>query len=327
MRFFFSMLALVAVIGLAGCPTQPVLNVSTNTLFFDQGDTELTFEVWNSGAGNLLFEVEDDRPWISVTPEIASSEGPDDVVLVTVTLTEPEAKADAFYEGTITVSSQNQTRVIAVTTAPDLFTEEFDSEDNDLQNLALTFTPSETNSYYSATVTNNVIDFLSDPDGGTDLVPFLAVTDPVSMPLWANKEVWLYGQAYDTLHVGSDGYIGLGDDAAGGRVGLDLAAHFSAAGISAFFTNFDLSETGMVSAKQFSDRVAVTWEGVSEAGADNDNSFQVEMFFDGDIRLTYLGLDATEGIAGLSGDSLPDTFYESDLSSYNTAPLKAANLF
>ncbi len=328
MRLICAALALAVVVtGLAGCPARPQLAVSTPTLFFEQGETELTFQVWNSGRGRLLFEMETNQPWLSVAPAFGSSEGPEDPVTITVTIAEPAKQAAAFYEGLITVSSQNQQRQIAVTTSPDLFTEVFDEADNDLQNLAITFRPVETNSYYTTTVTTDVDAFVSDPAGGTDLVPFLLENDPVSMPLLADKMVWLYGQSYGTLHVGSDGYIGLGDAAAAGRTGFDVASHFSVPGISAFFADFDLSDAGMVSAKQFSDRVAVTWENVPEAGTDNENSFQVEMFFDGDIRLTYLGLDATDGIAGLSGGSLPDTFFESDLTSYTTGALKAANLF
>ncbi|UCC31530.1 MAG: S8 family serine peptidase, partial [Phycisphaerales bacterium] len=72
-----------------------------------------------------------------------------------------------------------------------------------------------------------------------------------------------------------------------------------------------------VSWKELGDRVAVTYENVPEFGTSNSNSFQIEMFFDDVIRITWLSLGATYGISGLSaGDGLPSVFAESDLSAY-----------
>lgn len=54
--------------------------------------------------------------------------------------------------------------------------------------------------------------------------------------------------------------------------------------------------------------------------APNDNSFAVEMFFDGRIRISYSNVDALRGIAGLSiGGGLPADFVASDLSELESA--------
>jgi hypothetical protein len=61
----------------------------------------------------------------------------------------------------------------------------------------------------------------------------------------------------------------------------------------------------------------VTFLNVPQSGFVNSTSFQMEMFFDGAIRITYLKLDTTGGLAGLSaGTGVPRIFLESDLSSY-----------
>jgi hypothetical protein len=54
---------------------------------------------------------------------------------------------------------------------------------------------------------------------------------------------------------------------------------------------------------------------VPEYNTSNHNTFQVEMYFNGDIRISYLALDANDGLAGLSeGNGLDPDFYETDLS-------------
>jgi hypothetical protein len=59
----------------------------------------------------------------------------------------------------------------------------------------------------------------------------------------------------------------------------------------------------------------VTCENVPEYNTSNSNTFQVEMYFNGDIRISYLNLDATDGLVGLSeGNGLDPDFYASDLS-------------
>jgi hypothetical protein len=74
-----------------------------------------------------------------------------------------------------------------------------------------------------------------------------------------------------------------------------------------------------ISWKQLEDRVAVTVEGLLEYGAQDTNNWQVEMFFDGKIRITYLNIGARDGLAGLSdGNGLPTNFNESDPLAYGT---------
>ena len=69
------------------------------------------------------------------------------------------------------------------------------------------------------------------------------------------------------------------------------------------------SDGGQISYRQLADRVAVTYEDVPEFVMYNANNIQVELFFEGTIRITYLGVDALFGIAGLSpGTGVPGDF-------------------
>jgi hypothetical protein len=101
-----------------------------------------------------------------------------------------------------------------------------------------------------------------------------------------------------------------------------LAAHFNRPRVSGLFADLDPTAGGQVSWKQLGDRVAVTWQDVPEFGFRSPNSFQVELFQDGRIRLTYLALAARYGLAGLSaGQGLPGGFEESDFTAWPACPV------
>jgi hypothetical protein len=61
--------------------------------------------------------------------------------------------------------------------------------------------------------------------------------------------------------------------------------------------------------------VVVTWENVPEYGSNNSNTFQIEMYFDGRLQLSWLAIEAADGIVGLSdGLGVPPEFQETDFS-------------
>jgi hypothetical protein len=195
--------------------------------------------------------------------------------------------------------------------APDYFTEEF-INDNDLDFLRFTFTPNGTIDQYDACV-ETVPDLPTIPAGGTVVAQgdntFTQVTLAGSPP----PTVRLYGQSYSSFFVGSNGYITFnsGDSTAAET----LARHFGPMPrISALFD--DLAPTaGQCSWRQLPDRVAVTWLSCPLSGMPAvQSTFQIEMFFDGRIRITYLNVGSGGGIAGLSrGTGLPAQFLETNL--------------
>jgi hypothetical protein len=194
---------------------------------------------------------------------------------------------------------------------PDYFTQLF-TADNDLDNLSLIFTPNSSVDFYAGCVEENLTgQFPTNPAGGTPL----SLTDDsyATVTLTGGARVWLYGVSYSTFYVGSNGYITF---ASGDTIYSEsYANHFNQPRISALFDDLNPSAGGSVSWKQMSDRAVVTWQNVPEYGTSNQNSFQIEMFFDGQIRIHYLALAATDGLAGLSrGQGVPADFLPSDLS-------------
>ena len=126
--------------------------------------------------------------------------------------------------------------------------------------------------------------------------------------------------------MGSNGYItfGSGDS----TYSEFFSNHFNRPRISALFDDLNPTAESLVSWKQLDDRVAVTFERVPEYGSGNPNDFQIEMFFNGVIRLTFLGLAAKDGLMGLSrGTGIPDGFMESDISSYGPSDVLQVSPF
>ncbi len=201
----------------------------------------------------------------------------------------------------------------------DYFTEIFSANDNDLAYTSVVFVPDGSLNGYQA-FTDPAEDFFTDPAGGTPLP--VGDDDPAYVALADGQTVWLYGVDYDHLHVGPNGFITFGESDSTWTE--SLAAHFRLPRVSALFDDLNPTSGGEVSWKQLADRVAVTWLDVPEYGNNNRNSFQIEMFFDGRIRLTWLQIDARDGLAGLSaGEGLPFNFMESNLSDYPSSdPLR-----
>ncbi len=192
---------------------------------------------------------------------------------------------------------------------PNFFTEQF-SGDNDLDNHKILFTPNGSNDFYVACA-QSITALPTDPAGGG--VMGLPDDGFQLATVGGGERVSLYGTDYTSFYVGSNGYITFtaGDD----DYDETLEKHFGAPPrISALYDDLNPSTGGQVSWKQLADRVAVTWLNVPEYGTGNSNTFQVEMFFDGSIQLSYLAIAATDGITGLSrGTGMSPDYFEVDL--------------
>ncbi len=201
---------------------------------------------------------------------------------------------------------------------PDYFTEEFGG-DHDLSFRSITFEPDLSFEAYDA-CSKSVTSFNTNPTGGTALP--LSDDDSELVILTGGKTVSLYGVTYDRFYVGSNGYItfGSGDT----DYTESLSDHFDLPRISANFDDYNPSSAGTVSWKQQPNRVVVTWLNVPEYNTSNQNSFQVELFFDGRIRIFYRDVASTDGIVGLSGGGgTPAQFIESDHSQYDCVQVNA----
>ncbi|MCK4342664.1 MAG: thrombospondin type 3 repeat-containing protein [Phycisphaerae bacterium] len=190
----------------------------------------------------------------------------------------------------------------------DYFTELFDDGDNDLDYLSLVFVPDGSASYYTGCV-ETIASLPTDPAGGTALT----LSDDDSVAVTISGTVSLYGVSYSTFYVGSNGYITF----TVGDTGYteSLTEHFRLPRISGLFDDLSPNVDGTVSYEELADRVAVTWENVPEYNTTNQNTFQIEMYYDGQITISYLNLDALDGLVGLSeGLGEPFGFEETDLS-------------
>jgi len=201
---------------------------------------------------------------------------------------------------------------------PEFFTEEFVT-DNDLDSLTLLFSLSGTFDYYDGCA-ESITALPTDPSGGT----IMSLTDDESelVAVGGGNSVSLYGVSYNSFYVGANGFITFGSSDS--DYDETLAEHFELPRVAALYDDLNPTAGGQVSWKQLADRMVVTWDGVPEYNTTSFNTFQVELYFDGRIRLSYLAVGAADGIAGLSrGDGLSPDFFESDLSAMGSCGPKA----
>lgn len=191
---------------------------------------------------------------------------------------------------------------------PDYFTEQFGG-DRDLDNTSILFAPNGLLDFYAACA-EPIIALPTDPTGGNVLT---LTDDSSSLVTLAGGSVWLYGASYGSFYVGSNGYVtfGVGDS----TWAESPSAHFSLPRISGLFDDLNPGAGGSVVWQEFGDRAVVTWVNVPEYSTTNANTFQIEMYFNGNIRISHLTAAALDGIVGLSGGvGLPVGYLEMDLS-------------
>jgi hypothetical protein len=272
----------------------------------------------NLSATNLTWSAGTSADWVTLS-ETGGELGPNGAVTNLVVSLNASALALAAGVHTNLVTFTNQTsgrvqvrRFILGVGLPDRFTELFDALDNDLDYQTLVFTPDAGTNLYNVCRRVATV-FPTDPAGGT----VLSLTDDSSqvVNLTNGATVSIFGTNRSQFFIGSNGYLtfGSGDS----EFFESLARHFDRLRVSGLFMDLDPSSGGTVSWKQLSNRVAVTWENVREWGSARQNSFQIEMFFDGTVAITHLELQSFRGLCGLSrGAGLPEAFVESDLSAY-----------
>ena len=195
--------------------------------------------------------------------------------------------------------------------AVNAFTELYSSSDFDLDNSSIVFVPDASPDFYSSCRT-----IVSGLPVLTDSAVTIGIPDDafVQVNLTGGATVPFYGVNYSSFFVGSNGYItfGAGDDSRH----ESFAQHFALPRIAMLFDDLNPATSGRVSWQQLSDRVVVSFEDVPRFNTSNSNTFQIEVFFTGELRLTWSGIDVLNALAGLSrGMGVPSDFLESNLSS------------
>jgi subtilisin family serine protease len=195
---------------------------------------------------------------------------------------------------------------------PDFMTEVFTSG-SDLVGQMVTFTTDgNVQDFYRACAQPLDGALPTNPAGGTTLG--LGDDSFASVAVNNGNTVRLYGTAWSSFFVGSNGYLTFGSSDT--DYTEELEDHFSKPRIAAWFDDLNPSAAGTISYKRLADRVAVTWQNLPEWDAGGSNTFQIELFYDGTIRVSWLAMTAADGLVGLSrGDGLDPDFQPSDLSS------------
>ncbi len=280
-----------------------------------------SYTLINEGIEAISWSTSETPVWLRVNPSDGVLD-PNEFVVVNVCI-DPNAnllEPGLYTESLIFLnedSGSSKVRTVSLTVLPpDIFTELFDDNDNDLAYTMLTFRPDGSSAYYAACKEpEGASSFPTDPNDGT----YVALWDDdfAEVVLDGGDQISFYGQSYDRLYIGSNGYITFGD---GDTEWLEtLDNHFWLPRISALFVDLAPSDGECISYKQLDDSIVVTFEDVPLYGdKDAVNSFQVQIFFaDETIWVTYLDLAAGGGIAGLSeGNGVPAFYVESDLSEY-----------
>jgi hypothetical protein len=188
---------------------------------------------------------------------------------------------------------------------PNYFTEQ--DSGFDLDGVSITYIPHENVDGYRACA-EPITQLPTDPSDGTSL----NLGDDDYETVYPS-DVFLYNVGYSQLHISSNGRLTFGS--ADTDYTETIGEHFAQPGISMLWDDLNPSSGGTVKYATKIDRVVVTFNGVPEYSNTGSNTFQCELYYDGVIRLSYLGIDSNDNIVGLSaGNGTPTDFEEDDIS-------------
>jgi hypothetical protein len=176
----------------------------------------------------------------------------------------------------------------------------------------LLFTPNGSADFYA--VCRDPVDaFPAGTEGATRI--FLNDDDYKRIDLAADKRIPLYGTEYASFYVSSNGNVTFG--AGDFDRSETLEEHFALPRIAGLYDDLNPPRGGEITVLQLADKAVVTFANVPEFVNTGANSFQIEMYYNGVVALTHLGVTAADGIVGLSaGVGMPADFAASDLSGY-----------
>lgn len=109
-----------------------------------------------------------------------------------------------------------------------------------------------------------------------------------------------------------------------------MASHFEVPRISFLFSDVSSTTSGEMWGKRTNDRIAITFENMTEMGQSypqGANTVQVELFFSGHIRFTYLEVNAVSAVVGLSDGRGSPGFIDPETNEFEMAePVSGAGL-
>lgn len=188
----------------------------------------------------------------------------------------------------------------------DYFTEGFDAGAVDLEGQQIELIPNDSDDRYLACIRP-----INSPGAISGTPLDLGDDDSVEVVLNDGKKVLLYGRKFDRLHIGSNGYVTLGESDT--EYLVSPTGHFSIKRIAPFFADLDPRDAGEIWWAQTGDSVVVAWENVPGYNQSEGNTFYLELFYTGEIIMKLSSLDGLKSVTGISqGMGVPDPFTESD---------------
>ncbi|MBI9018009.1 MAG: hypothetical protein JEZ07_12190 [Phycisphaerae bacterium] len=277
-------------------------------------------QIRNVGTENIDWQITWTESWVVVDSAITGNLGPAETADVIISIAaEANSLPNGIYSDTLTFNNLttglSRTReIILIVGGLDSFTEEFVS-DFDLDNKSIVFTPDNSNSYYSACIMN-IDEFPTNPAIGSRV----NVGDDDFSRISISESIPFYGNEFNEIFIGSNGFITFEQ----GDTGFpeDSTEHFALKRISVLCADLNPEDGGWINYQALADRIVVSWIGIPEYGYGNSNNFQLELFFDGVIRMSWLQVDSSTVIVGLSNGTEPVAFSESDMSGYSSCVIE-----
>ena len=190
--------------------------------------------------------------------------------------------------------------------APDFYTEQF-AGDFDLANRTIRFNLTGGIDIYSPCA-EAASSFPIAPGGST-----ISLGDDDAAEVVLPFTFDFYGTSYDSVYVGSNGYLTFGTPDTG--YNESITEHFNLPRIAPLFDDLNPTAGGSVSARTVGDSIAITWSGIPEYNTTNSNNFQVVLEAGGDFAITWLDIAVTDAVVGVSSGAGVDVDFEvNDLS-------------
>ncbi|HWN96061.1 MAG TPA: M36 family metallopeptidase [Methylomirabilota bacterium] len=290
-----------------------------------------TYTLSNNGDVPLNWRASTTNEWLSVSPTSGTIGGGPNIAQVEIVLTaNASALSNGLYAGAVSFMNLNsgfQTNVaVSLHVGPDYFTEDFSRKALDLQFSTMTFAPDVSSNFYSV-CREPATQFPIDPTNGTPLT--LLDDEYQQVTLTNGRQVSVYGVSSNAIYIGANGNVSFDPGPLPTNYSPSLNAYFAYGRAAPLYSDLNPERGGTVSYLQLEDRFVVTWENVPEYGTTNLNSVQLELLFNGVIRMTWLHVQIDDPLdpfyfVGLSrGDGMPPDFASSDLSAYDSCSVGA----
>ena len=319
------------------------LAVSSTALFQSQGQaggpfnpSSRVYQLANAGTAVLGWRATTTNQWLTLQPTDGIISGGDQMQMTVSINSNAAAFLNGTYQGTVVVQNTNtgaQTflPVSLLVGTLDYFTEEFVTGPFDLNYSTLALAPDLSANFYRA-CREPVATLPHDPLAG---LPITLGDDEYRQVVLTNgRQVSIYGVSSNAIYIGANGNVTFdpGPNTNAFFAQLGLTEFFARTRLAPLYADLNPARSGTITWQQLPDRLVVSWLDVPEFGTTNLNTAQVEMWYDGALRMTWLTAKINDPqnpvlYAGVSrGEGLPVDFVKSDLSAYGSCQSQATVL-